>query len=538
MFRFIHGYLPGVWEAQVKAGLVGEDDGIRFCQNLMLKDEMKFNSLAAVGGELYKILSERKCVFYIDRMQGGCYIEDYPYDEELLRTYKEMLGENFWGFQMHEWMSNYRFDVFGKLGELSDDEWKKEQIEEFIYRKYPYPYLNLESMTSEEMADAGKPSGIKEFYRNITEIYKKRQKFGQLIPCDSGFLAYPFEISAGAKRLMPEVGAQTPNARIQICYARGMTRKDGRSFGIYYEPWGGKPFSACCYHEDKKNEWGIGDSSDFPFETQGPNGGSSRSLQKRIFLYAYLCGAEFISEEWGLCNTFYDWKSFELSPYGEVKKEFLSFIRKFTDIGDKITQMAVVLPNDLMVLDNLDNDCMYCGFEVHSEKLAKIKQGLRDIFASSYPMLGNEQDTLKNSDIPDAIDILTEKDGDTGRYSHLIDLTFDKSFAERHENLCEIEDIKAVLQKALPCYVRGNAHWLLNECKSGGYYLTLFNHSGIDRTVEKGETQLPDAETTVTLELKRPLIPDLVCGNGVLRCDNGVYKVAIPAGGWAFIKIN
>ena len=37
MFRFIHGYLPGVWEAQVKAGLVGENDGIRFCQNLMLK---------------------------------------------------------------------------------------------------------------------------------------------------------------------------------------------------------------------------------------------------------------------------------------------------------------------------------------------------------------------------------------------------------------------------------------------------------------------------------------------------------------------
>ena len=96
MFRFIHGYLPEVWEAQVKAGLVGENDGIRFCQNLMLKDEMKFNSLAAVGGELYKILSERKCVFYIDRMQGGCYIEDYPYDEELLRAYKEMLGDDFW----------------------------------------------------------------------------------------------------------------------------------------------------------------------------------------------------------------------------------------------------------------------------------------------------------------------------------------------------------------------------------------------------------------------------------------------------------
>jgi hypothetical protein len=180
---------------------------------------------------------------------------------------------------------------------------------------------------------------------------------------------------------------------------------------------------------------------------------------------------------------------------------------------------------------------MYCGFEVQSEKLAKIKQGLRKIFATSYPMLGNEQETLKNSDIPDAIDILTEKDGDTGRYSHLIDLTFDESFAERHENLCEIKDIKELLQKSLPCYVRGNAHWLLNECQSGGYYLTVFNHSGIERTVDAGEIELPDAETTVTLELKHSMIPTLAYGNGALSCKDGVYKVTIPAGGVAVIKI-
>ena len=51
MFQFLHGYLPGVWEAQVKAGLVGENDGIRFCQSIMLKDEMKFNKLARKDGE-------------------------------------------------------------------------------------------------------------------------------------------------------------------------------------------------------------------------------------------------------------------------------------------------------------------------------------------------------------------------------------------------------------------------------------------------------------------------------------------------------
>ena len=28
MFRFMHGYMPKYWDAQVKAGLVGENDGI------------------------------------------------------------------------------------------------------------------------------------------------------------------------------------------------------------------------------------------------------------------------------------------------------------------------------------------------------------------------------------------------------------------------------------------------------------------------------------------------------------------------------
>ena len=152
-------------------------------------------------------------------------------------------------------------------------------------------------------------------------------------------------------------------------------------------------------------------------------------------------------------------------------------------------------------------------------------------------MLGNEQETLKNSDVPDVIDILTEKEGDIERYSHLIDLTFDESFAQRHKNLCEIEDVKNVLQKALPCYVEGNAHWLLNECKSGGYYLTVFNHGGIERTVEKGEIQLPGTEVAVELILKQSMTPTLVYGNGSLVYNSGRYCLSIPAGGVAFIKI-
>ena len=536
MFRFLHGYWPKVWEAQVNAGLVGENDGIRFCQSLLLPEGAKFNELAAVGGELYNIVSQRKCPFYIDRVQGGCYIEDYPYDEKLIATYKEMLGDLFWGLQIHEWMSNYQYDVYGKLKDLPREKWTEKEIEEFIFKKYPYPCVFLESATAKELAERGRPENLQAFYKNITDIYRKRLQIANLIPCDSACLAYGFEVSAGAKRIMPEVGAQTGDARIQICYARGMTRAEGRAFGIYYEPWGGSPFSACCYHKDNKNEWGIGESADFPFETQGPNGGSSRSLQKRIFLYGFLSGAEFMSEEWGICNTFCDWEQFELSPYGQVKKEFLDFARKYTDIGEAVVPIAMVLPKDLMVLDNLYLDDVYCGFRVQSEELARIKQGIRAVFAQQLPMMGNETKTLKNSDIPDAIDLLNEDEAVLDRYDYLIDLTCNPDFAKKHQNLCAIEDIKPVLREKLPCYVEGNAHWLVNQRTTGGYYLTVFNHSGIERTVAEGEVGLAEAETEVILSFASGAVPTLCEGDGKLDLTDGQYRLTIPAGGWALIR--
>jgi hypothetical protein len=79
---------------------------------------------------------------------------------------------------------------------------------------------------------------------------------------------------------------------------------------------------------------------------------------------------------------------------------------------------------------------------------------------------------------------------------------------------------------------------MVNECKSGGYYLTIFNHSGIERTVEYGERELPEAESTVQLELKNEQHPMLCDGNGKLSCHNGVYSVTIPAGGWSFIQLS
>jgi len=539
VFAFLHGYHPLLWQPQVDAGLVNDGDGIRFCQSKLIADDLKFNRLAAKGGELYQILSERKCPFYIDRLQGGCYIDDYVYDQGLLAEYRTLLGENFWGFQMHEWLSNYRSDL-QKLDKLDTDRWTQAEIERTIFGKFPFPCIFLESMTAEEMAAAGKPKTVAEFYRAMTAIYRKRMaEVGDLIPCDSAFLAYPFELAVGTKRIVPEVGAQTADARVQVCYARGMAKAYGRTFGVYYEPWGGSPFSACCYQRNGKNEWGIGESSDFPFETAGENGGSSRSLQMRIFLYAYFSNAEFLSEEWGLCNVFTDWESFALSPYGQTKREFQQFVRRYPDVGEKLTPIAAVLPKHLTVLEEIDSPGIFLGYAVDPDVqtvLAKAKGGVRCLFGTATPMQGTEQKTLINSLIPDSLDLVNDGAGDLSTYDFLVDLTDDPRFAARHPNTCAIDDVPAKLKTLLPCWVEGNVHWMVNRRIGGGYYLAIFNHSGVVRSVADGEYTLPEADEPVAVLFSPDAEPQLCEGGVSLEKHGERYHLTVPAGGWCLIR--
>lgn len=541
-FCFYHPYHPKIWQAMIDCGMIAEGDGVKFNQSLLIRDELKFNQLAARGGELYRYLEKSRAPFYIDRLQGGCFIEEYPYDMALVDEYRAMLGDRFMGFQMHEWLSNYRSDL-KKMEGLPADLWQDaEAIKQHILKKYPFPCLFLESMSAEEMASYGKPSDAEQFRENMFSIYRKRVRtHGELIPCDSIFLGYEFEFKNGARMVMPEIGAQSADARMQICYARGEAKGWGRDFGIYYEPWGGSPFSACCYQKDGKNEWGIGESKAFPFETKGPNGGSSRSLQWRILLYGYLSNASMISEEWGLCNTFVDWKDFELSAYGKVKLDFLRFTRKYTDVGAKLAPAAVILPEALDVLDDIREPRLHCSRKLPDEatamKLEKIKDGIKRVFADPTEGLGTECKTLINSNMPDAVDMLnagTEKEATIASYQYLIDLTGDKAFAETHGNCVRIEELEELLRKALPCTVEG-LHWLVNERDGGGYYLTVFNNIGIERTVAKGEIALPQGGRSAKVTFRNGAVPTMLEGNGRLEQEGDDYRLTLPAGGFAFI---
>lgn len=537
MFTYFHAYMPETWDAQVKAGLINGHAGIRFCQSIDIEERLKFNDLAAVGGDLHRLVRETRMPFYIDRLQGGCFIENYPYDMRLVDVYRELLGEDFYGFQMHEWMSNYRTDLI-KLKELTAADWNEERITETILRSFPFPHVFLEAMNAREMAVLGKPTSFSEFYTNAEWLFRDRQRYtaGSLLPCDSSYMAYRLELQNGAKRIMPEIGNQTANTRIQMSYARGMAKAYGADFGGYYEPWGGSPFSACCYHREGKNEWNIG-SADFPFQTCGDNGGSSRSLQMRMQLYAYFAGASFFSEEWGMCNTFYDWKDFELSPYGRIKKDFIRLTEAYPDIGVPVTPIAVVLSKDVPFPDNsFSDERALASFPVEgslADKLTLARRGLRELFLSHDGHVGTESPSLVNGTVPDALDIVHEDRFDPTAYDYLVDLTGSNDLAKAHgARICAAEDVPALLERLLPCSFEGAALKQLTRRADGSYYLLLTNNSGVSRTVANGELLLPEADTAVTVTPKDGMTLRGLEGNGRLIKNGDLYRIEIPAGGW------
>ena len=544
MFTYFHCYLPETWEAQVKAGLVTKKTGgVRHVMTIRIDEDKKFNELAKKDGELYKTIVENGYPFYIDRLQGGDYINPYEYDMELVDEYKKLLGDKFFGFQMHEWLSNYKNDL-DCLKELPDTKWTAEEIEKDVFRRNPFPFLNLSFMTAKEMEEF-RPKTIEEFLSAGEKIYARRQKQtgGELTSCDSYFLTYPLEIKHGTKRIMPEIGHQTPNTRIQLAYARGMSKAHGIKYGAYYESWGGHPFSVCCYQKDGLNEWGIKQAADFPFEMKGSSGGSSRSLQKRMHLYAYMAGATFMSEEWGMCNTFYDWEKFELSPYGKTKLDFIKFAEKYSDVGLPVTPVAVVVPKDFIVEPANFRKNYHIGFTVSgdlAEKVNVVHAGLKKIFAATSPMFGRENGSLRNCKTYDCIDVITEEEAATSPYEVFVDLTSNPAFAEKFSEKivpAKIAVLNKIIEKSLPCSVKGGVLKQFTKTEDGTYYMLLTNNGGITNTVKKGETVSPFSTRKAVVTLKDGYVLTAEQTDGTYAQNGNKTVVTLKAGEYFFAKI-
>ena len=552
MFTVFNCFTPESWKGHVKRGFVGENTGVRFCQHKPAAPERKFNEIARRGGMLDNILKENRFPFYIDRLQGGCWFESYDYDKELIAYYNELLGDKFYGLQMHEWMGNIQSDLERiKVGGI--EEWTEEGIEKAIL-SHCDTGVYTESMSVKELASEHYCTDWRDFLDMANRLFKKRSDYARsrgtdIIVCDSIYPSPMIEIPCGVKRIMPEIGAQTWNTRVQMAYARGTARGAGIEFGAYYEPWGGKPLTAAGYNKDGVNEWSIGPryGGEFPWGTKGENGGSSRSLQKRMYLYAYLSGAKWISEEWDLCNTFYDFRDFEVTPYGKIKLELLDFVRKFHSTGELYAPIAIVVPNDLETLEmyRFNNaDKKYINYDASGErdkdvmsKLSLVRSGIGDIMCKSNCKYGNETMLLKNTDLPDMFDIVNEKYvNNKVRYEYYVDLTGGQSFAKNYSNICNISDLSKIADKLMPCKVSGGVHWFVNKGKDADY-LTIFNNDGIERTLQYGDRKIPEAVKTCVAECKNGKRIEPLYGNYKFETDGDKAVITLEAGEIFFGKL-
>ncbi|MBO4539193.1 MAG: hypothetical protein J5781_02875, partial [Clostridia bacterium] len=314
-------------------------------------------------------------------------------------------------------------------------------------------------------------------------------------------------------------------------------------FGSYYESWGGSPFSVCCYQKDGENEWAIRQAADFPFEMKGQNGGSSRSMQKRMHLYSYMAGATFMSEEWGMCNTFYDWKDFELSPYGKTKLDFIKFVEKYPEIGIPVAPIAVVVPKDFIV-EPLMHKGKYIGFPVSGEfgqTVKKVHSGLKKVFCSSSLMFGGEKRSLRNCKTYDCIDIITEEEAAGSNYEYFIDLTCSPDFGKKYAEKivpAKIDLINKLIEKNLPCSVCGGVLKQFTRAEDGSRYMLLTNNGGITNTVAKGETVSPFSTRKAVVTVKKgfSLTAEQTDGSFVQKGNKTV--VTLRAGQYFFARIH
>ncbi len=575
MFSFIHTYIPDTpfWDGLVKRGFIDDTSGIKlvYCANVHLSH--MFNEAAKPGSPVDRIVSEANRYFYVDRVQGGSRLYFYDNDPALIRYWREKSGDRFLGFQMHETVSNFISDYHKILGDygsykgmtpevLAARPKTAEGIAANILKTFPDPNgrLYIESQTVEQWLKTPDLNDPTAFLESVRKIFTRRMTAADGTPqplmiADSCVMATRLEDELGLTCHMPEIGQQTPMVRVQLALIRGMMRGKGLPFGAYQEPWGGIPFSCCYFKKDGHTEWGRNEGEASTYNPAGEFGGSSLSLLRRMYYYAYLAGAAWLSEEWGACNTFYDWNDFEITPYGQIKKDFIDFTHAYPELGELYTPIAIVLPAELKMLNinAIAHDTNYFRFYEELPYMADhaaewhIYEAIRKIYFdpdTAHAGEDTEWRSLTNNPLGDLFDIVYEDTPGIGeRYRYFVNLT-GKALpfcADRIIDGTDIDRMQAELlslqDKLVPFAVSGKVHWL-TDTVDGGYVLTLINNKGVLRSVKNGERKDPayGQDITVTLDDTAADV-DVLLADAKLHRDGNVLHFRLEAGEMMILRL-
>ena len=571
MFNFIHSYNDEYWKGLEKQGFVNKNSGFQLCQSYLVPENKKFNQLAKTGSEAYNIVKELGNAFFIDRLQGGIYYRKYDFDKKLLDVYREMLGDDFLGMQIHEYPSVLLLDWerIRRALDYSAPPWSEKEIYDGIYQiSDDKSCIHLSCGTPEEFSQMRYPDTADEYYELLNQFYIKRMKenHGYLFAVDSSQIALRMEIENETRNFAAECGAQIRGMRIQMAFYRGVSKCHSKKWGVYYETWGGEPFgNTFSLKTDISKQWYIKDEN-FAYKVSeyGETGGSSRALQKRIYYYSLLSGADYIAEEWGMDNTFYDWHDFTVSEYGKIKKDFIDFTQKYPDMGETYVSIGLVLPKEIEVLDlkyimdTSGEQKNYVGRlpeRKYLDKVYHLKKVLQLIFLPNYRFkYGSERERniITNSRFGDMFDIIYEDapKSELEKYAYLVDLNSSSKFYNNYVggnkviestdiNKLEIDLIK-IQANEYPFRISGNIHWLCTRQKNK-WNLAIFNNEGIERTVEKGDVIIEDASVDIKIKFDSSIksITELQTGedfHAIEKLDENTFAATVSAGDFILLE--
>lgn len=567
--KFFHVYNDECIIGLEKNGLINKETGFKIQHCFAVPSHRLFNNYAAKGTKLYNMIKSEKIPFYVDRIAGGIAWYPYKFDKGLIREYRDILGDWFLGFQLHESGSNRRKPDWSAIRAFGDGPYDvnvldKGLLSEFLVTPDGRHLHGLSQESIHYYAGRKYAETHEEFLDEFMELFARRMADtdNNIIPCDSFYLAAKMQSEIGMRTFMPEVGSQIPLMRIAVALARGVAKASGKTWGTYYECWRKTPgygYTMPCFNSDSVNEWYLTQETHTDdFTTYGRNGGSSRLLQNRIYYYSLMAGAHYFSEEWGLNCSYNDMKTFELSEYGLVKKKFINTALNMRGLNAEIP-FAIVLPKrypcveiSRQILNSPINedrgvylespldkaDTEYFG---HLERVIKLFFVYNERLAEE-----NEDHVITNSRFGDVVDIIYEDASDEAlsRYEYLIDATKNSDFlrakAGKGFKIIESHDLgkletllPSLIKETMPCYVDA-LHWLVSTDENGRRYLSIFNNSGNERDIKAGDIIHHEADRCVTVTFKEaPELKKLVEGENMYvnihKIDDVTYKVTVPA---------
>ncbi len=505
---WIHNYNPRYVRGLKERGMLRRGDGLKITQHFATPEEMRFNTVARRGGALYELARETVGCFYVDRLQGGTFISRYPFDLSLADEYDRITDGGFLGFQLHESGTTRALDHKRIEKQLAATGLSR-TAENILYavrlvsKNKEYPHFS--NGYPEEYAALTPPTTRSEYVGDLLGMWKDRQRrlAGRILNCDAGPMLCGLEKEADVETSFIEVGAQTGFARTQFALRRGVSRSRGKRWGVYLEPWARSPCTAYLFMRDRSNEWYL-DASNFLFQATDGSGGSSLSLARRIMYYSLFAGADYFSEEWGQANTFYEWESFTLSPYGEIKRDFLADLRRFGGVRPYVP-IAAVIPREFAMFSVSDGYPDYPN-DVADEKFKDLAHRIHAYFDDGR-QLGGEDYIMAAGGWGSLFDVIYDDSYPSPQKEY--ELLIDFSGRLCGENVADGFDRQAAdaaigrVAAALPFSLEDGGALDYQLFSAGAHrYLALYNHKGVTKTPRDGETQNAAAAVPFSLTLR------------------------------------